>query len=106
MKKLSLIALLTLMMMVVSFEAKTQETSTVIVSAMHSSNNVIIETVLPDYSIEKKEIGRGKNPHILIELKKELDLWIKKGYEVKHSIPHDNGSFTNIRFTFILMKEE
>lgn len=109
MKKISLIALLALMMTMVSFEGRTQEISSVTITGFSSNNHTKyrIEIVKPNYDVEIKEFkDKDGNFHAL--MKKELDLWLKQGYKLVES--NSNGSSPSSAGIFnvmlILIKEE
>jgi hypothetical protein len=109
MKKISLIALLTLMMTVVSFQGKAQEVSSVTITGFSWSNHTKykIEIVKPQYEVETKEFkAKDGNFHAL--LKQELDVWLKKGFKIVES--NSSGSTPSASATFnvmfILIKEE
>jgi len=106
MKRISLIGLLTLIMTVVSFNGKAQEVSTVIVSGrIHSAGPVYIETIKPDYSVESKDYDRKEEKNLLVEIKKELDFWINKGYTINQT-NSNGGSAFDYKYTYILIKKE
>lgn len=92
MKKLSLIALLILMMTVVSFQGFTQEVVYIeVYEYTHKNDTPKIVTITPDneveitplikisYSTKKDEVGNAP------VIKKELEKWIQKGFEIKTS---------------------
>lgn len=107
MKKLSLVALLTLMMTVVGFQGKAQEVSTVIVSGrIYGSGSVYVETIKPDYSVELKEYDRKEEKNLLVEIKKELDFWINKGYTINESNSNSGSIVFDYKYTYILIKKE
>lgn len=61
-----------------------QQKQSVIITELYLYNNITMEVVKPDYSIDKKEYSiKEENPSVV--LKKELDKWIEQGYEVTES---------------------
>lgn len=46
-------------------------------------NKYTIETIKPDYSIEVKAYTAKDNVNVI--LKKELDIWLQQGYQIKES---------------------
>src|SRR5690625_108040 len=111
MKKLSLSVLLTLMMTAVSFQGKSQEISSVTITGFSSNNHTKykIETVNPDYTVIIKDFkDKDGNFHAL--MKKELDVWLKKGYKLIESSANSltSGQSSTVSFVilFILIKEE
>ncbi|RYM35021.1 hypothetical protein ERX46_06510 [Brumimicrobium glaciale] len=107
MKKLSLIAMLTLLIAMLSFQSFAQNISSVIVSGYKwGPGNVIIETVKPDYTLETKEYSRKEGKHILIEIKKEVDLWLNKGFSIDQSNSNGGDNTTVFRYTYFLTKKE
>mgnify|MGYP001032214811 CR=1 FL=1 len=81
-----------------------QEQPSVIVSLSVSKHDVTIETINPDYSIDKKSYS-DKEENISVVLKKELDSWILKGFEIKEStsVPYSPGWYT---VSYFLVKKE
>ena len=104
MKKVSLIALLTLLMTMVSFQGKTQEVSTVIVSG-YVIGSVYIETIKPDYTVEIKEYDRKEEKNLLVEIKKELDFWINEGYVIDQTTSNGSQGVLSYRYTYFLIKK-
>lgn len=107
MKKISLIALFALMMTIVSFQGKAQEVSTVIVSGrIYGSGSVYVETIKPDYSVELKEYDRKEEKNLLVEIKKELDFWIEKGFTIEKTNSNGSQYDSTFRYTYFLIKKE
>ena len=90
-----------------SFQSIAQNISSVIISGRTwGSVNVIIETIKPDYSIETKDYSRKEERHLLVELKKELDLWLNEGFSIDQSNYTGDESTTGFRYTYFLTKNE
>jgi len=107
MKKLSLISLFTLLMTFLSFQSIAQNISSVFISGQTwGSGNVIIETIKPDYTIETKDYSRKEERHLLVEIKRELDLWINKGFSIDQTNSNGSESKSIYRYTYILIKKE
>lgn len=92
MKKISLFALLTLVISMVSFQGFTQEVVYIeVYEYTHKNDTPKIVTITPEneveivplskmsYSTKKDEVGNAP------VIKRELEKWIKKGFEVKTS---------------------
>lgn len=105
MKKISLIALLTLMMTVVSFQGKAQEVSSVIITGITYGGSIRIEIIRPDYTVEKKEFSRKENANFFVEIKRELDEWMNKGFYIDKTNSNSESAL-NYRYTYILIKKE
>ncbi|WP_417266086.1 hypothetical protein [Brumimicrobium sp.] len=96
MKKISLIALLTLMMFVVSFQGKAQEASSVIIRITTSSSDRItsqILTVDPEGNTSTVPLKitdiKNYNEHLkqnTILIQKEINNWLSKGYKIVSSV--------------------
>lgn len=104
MKKISSITLLTLLMLMVSFQGFAQESSTVIIKGESYGSGVVkVEIIKSDYSVERKEYHRKEERNMLVELKREVDKMIEKGYSIKEV--STSGSFTEFYKIFVLIKE-
>lgn len=103
MKKMSLIALFTLMMTVVSFQGKTQEITTVMIIGEHDPMNIMVKTIDNNLEVSKTKHKRNKSDYHLV-LKKEIDQWLKQGYKIKSTSTASNNTFSST--TYILTKEE
>lgn len=92
MKKISLMTLISLFMTVISFQGFTQEVVYIeVYEYTHKNDTPKIVTITPDseveitplsktsYSTKKDEVGNAPL------IKKELEKWIKKGFEIKTS---------------------
>ncbi len=100
MKKVSLIVFLTLMM--VSFQGNAQKVSTVIVSGEQATTKSHIEVVNPDYTVSI--ISYGKDENILVMLKKELDVWLNKGYVIESTTTAGSQSKVIYKTIYVLVK--
>lgn len=99
MKKISLIALLTLMMFVVSFQGKAQEASSVIIRITTSSSDRItsqILTVDPEGNTSTVPLKitdiKNYNEHLkqnTILIQKEINNWLSKGYRMVSTTSED-----------------
>lgn len=107
MAKMRLIAFLTLIMISLNFQGFSQKISSVVVSGFNwGVGNVRVEIVNPDYSVEIKDYSRKEERNLLVEIKKELDLWLNKGFTIEQSNSTKDESTKEFRYTYILVKKE
>lgn len=102
MKKVSLIALLTLLITTVSLQGNAQKVSTVIVSGEQTTTKSHIEVVNPDYTVSITSYGKDEN--ILVMLKKELDVWLNKGYVIESTTTAGSQSKVIYKTIYVLVK--
>lgn len=102
MKKVRLMVLLTLMMTMVSFQGNAQKVSTVIVSGEKTTPKSHIEVVNPDYTVSKTSFDNDEN--ILVMLKKELDVWLNKGYVIESTTTAGSQSKVIYKTIYVLVK--
>lgn len=103
MKKISLIALLTLMMTVVSFQGVAQENSVLIVG-VKTPSDFTLRIVNPDNK-ETENTYKYKNDSFYILLKKELDHWMNSGYKIVDSSTAGDR-LSNYEVIYVLIKDE
>ena len=73
MKKIGLMALLTLIMMMVSFEGKAQENSSVLITIIKSGSEITLQVVSPDYTVRSEKYKLKKEEPDEMILKREMD---------------------------------
>jgi|SRR5690606_38544168 len=103
MKKISLIALLTLMMTVVNFRSFSQE-NTVLVVGQKTPIDFTIKVVNPEYE-ESENTYKYKDSSFFVLLKRELDHWINSGYKIVDSSTAGDRS-QNFEVIYVLLKDE
>jgi len=112
MKKISLMALLTLMMMVVSFEGKAQENSSVLITIIKSGREITLQVVSPDYTVSSEKYKFKKEEPDEMILKREMDKWLEKGYHLgdtyvyNHQQITGNTTFNTTYVNYVLIKKE
>jgi len=110
MKKISLIALLTLMM--VSFQGKTQENSSVLITIIKSGREITLQVVSPDYTVSSEKYKFKKEEPDEMILKREMDKWLEKGYHLgdtyvyNHQQITGNTTFNTTYVNYVLIKKE
>lgn len=108
-QRIRLIALLTLIMMMVSFQGNTQETHSIIVTITVSVSDRVSSQILtidsegnastiPLKALDVKNYDENlKLNNILIQ--KEINKWLSKGYKISSTVNMDSGGvmliFTN-----------
>lgn len=79
-------------------------------SVIITGNNIFagskfeIETVKPDYEVEKKELNEKVIP-FFAAIKKEIDFWLNEGYKLEDVTANTIGTGWE-RMMFVLIKEE
>ncbi|HLV40730.1 MAG TPA: hypothetical protein VKY37_00495 [Brumimicrobium sp.] len=112
MKKIGLMALLTLMMMVVSFEGKAQENSSVLITIIKSGREITLQVVSPDYTVSSEKFRFKKEEPDEMILKREMDKWLEKGYHLgdtyvyNHQKITGNTTFNTTYVNYVLIKKE
>ena len=107
MKNVKLILLAVLAMLFLGMgNVSAQEKSTVIITGHTYSNETKykIETVKPDYEVEKKE-SSIKETNFFALMKKEVDYWLNQNYKLVEATSNSLGPVDQ-RIIFVLIKEE
>ena len=83
-----------------------QKKSSVIITGnnIFAGSKFEIETVKPDYEVEKKELNEKVIP-FFAAIKKEIDFWLNEGYELEDVTANTIGTGWE-RMMFVLIKEE
>ncbi len=105
--KLKLIILGTAMYFFALFNSNAQSNS-VTITCFLSGYDIYIKTINEEYFVEEKEL-KGKDFDRDIEVKKEIDKWLRNGYRIENSYffaGGGSGNITSSRVTFILVKKE
>ena len=102
--KNSLLSLLVLSVVTLASFVTAQQVSSVIISGTIVDRDIIIETVHPNYESEVKKMDIDES-ELLVEIKKELDLWLKYGYIIESANSNSISQFY-YRYTYVLTKRE
>jgi hypothetical protein len=81
-----------------------QQKQSVIVSQSLLNTGAIIEVIKPDYSVDKQSFSK-KDENTSVVLKKELDKWLKQGFEIKSTTSVAAGPFL-YTVSYVMVKEE
>lgn len=113
MKKIGLIALLTLMMTMVSFQSVGQKKTTVLITIIKSGKNITLQVVKPDYTINTEKFKFKKEEPDEMILKREMDKWINEGFHLSdtyvynhHFQSSNNTTLHTTYVNYVLIKKE
>ena len=69
----------------------------------HDRMDIMLKTIDNNLDLSKAEYKMNKSDYHIV-LKKEIDLWLKRGYKINSTSTASNSTFSST--TYILIKEE